>query len=584
MIRNIIKIIKIFGHFRKNSFFFLLFIVILGLSFMEFVGIAMIIPAIIVMTKENGDNFFNESIVYLHQFIPSIDQLDLFILIFLFFSIFKYLYSTFAIYFLYNNSFSFVKDFNIFFLKNYLNKSFVDHLNEHSSDIIRKLTIDSQAFAGNGILGLLAMVTEMTIVLSITFFLLIINLKLSLLLLLFILILVFAYVFYTKSKTNKYAKNRLLNDQLKLKLLQNTAYTIAEIKISRTENKILQKYEMYDSNSIEALKFQTTLLDSIKYAIEVFGIAALLLAIYLSKGIINLDNLVVTMGTYIFAAFKILPSVNRLIAAYQRVQFSKAMTDEFYSIVFQSDMDFRIKTKSHAHAEIPKDNLRILNFKEFIQFDQVSHSYDPSNTILDKINLKIKKGSKVGIVGETGSGKTTLLNILLGLITPTKGKVLIDDINLADNIYAWQKKIGYCPQNAGILDDTILENIIFNSNKNFSHNHVNDILKITLCFDFMIKNKYTLMTPVGEMGARLSGGQKQRIGIARSLINNPEIIVFDESTSSLDVDTEKKLLDNIFQYLDKNQDKTFFFISHKSHLLERCDIIYDVKNNKLIKN
>ena len=189
-----------------------------------------------------------------------------------------------------------------------------------------------------------------------------------------------------------------------------------------------------------------------------------------------------------------------------------------------------------------------INFSKDINLFNINFKYnDVDKLALSNLNLKIKAGSKVGIIGKSGAGKSTFIDLILGLLKPTNGKILVDGKNISENITSWQSQIGYVPQDVYLLDDTIKNNIIFSSNNNeVNLNYLNKILEITRLESLIKDNLNGIETFVGDKGARLSGGQKQRIGIARALFNNPKVIIFDEATSSLDIDNENKIIGNFF--------------------------------------
>ena len=179
-----------------------------------------------------------------------------------------------------------------------------------------------------------------------------------------------------------------------------------------------------------------------------------------------------------------------------------------------------------------------------------------------------------------GVGKSTLLNLLLGLIHPTKGEIKVDDINIKDNLLSWQSKIGFVPQNIYLLDESIAKNIAFGfDNKKINYKRLTSAIKDSQLEKFVNDLPNGVETLVGERGAQISGGQLQRIGIARALYINPDILIFDESTSSLDNQTEIKIMETINSI---KKDKTIIFVSHKKNPMEYCNKLYELKKNQLI--
>ena len=197
---------------------------------------------------------------------------------------------------------------------------------------------------------------------------------------------------------------------------------------------------------------------------------------------------------------------------------------------------------------------------------------------MKNLNLMINKSDKIGIKGPSGSGKSTFLYILSGLIKPSTGEIFVDNQLTDLESKNWYKKIGYTPQFINLIDDTIKENIIYGLNieNELNINHkLSDISKTCLLDEFLNNTENGLESIAGENGIKLSGGQKQRIGIARTLFRDPEILILDESTSSLDAELEAKLLENIFNYGSK---KTMVIVSHKDTTLNYCDKIFNFEN------
>jgi len=195
--------------------------------------------------------------------------------------------------------------------------------------------------------------------------------------------------------------------------------------------------------------------------------------------------------------------------------------------------------------------------------------------------MTIKKGDFIGIIGETGGGKSTLINLFIGLLKPSEGKVEVDELDINSNLPEWHKKIGYVPQSVYLIDDTIRKNIAFGLLEN---NIDNDLVKQAVekasLKRFIDSLPNGLETIVGEKGIRLSGGQQQRIGIARALYRDPEILILDEATSSVDQKTEKKIMDCIRLLKRK---KTLIIITHRLITVKNCDKIFIVDKGKVIK-
>ena len=185
-------------------------------------------------------------------------------------------------------------------------------------------------------------------------------------------------------------------------------------------------------------------------------------------------------------------------------------------------------------------------------------------------------------MSSSGEGKSTLINLILGLLKPNRGNILVDDVNIFENLKSWQNKIGYISQDVYLIDDTIKKNICFGlSDEEIDEENFKLTIKNAQLEEFINNLPDKEMTTVGNVGSRISGGQKQRIAIARALYTNPDILILDEATSSLDLENEKKIINE----MNKNKEnKTLIIVSHRRNALVNCDKIYILKDSKIASN
>ena len=206
-----------------------------------------------------------------------------------------------------------------------------------------------------------------------------------------------------------------------------------------------------------------------------------------------------------------------------------------------------------------------------IEFDRVNFSFTKSNiNILNDVTFKINKGQFVGIVGESGSGKSTLMKLLSRLYSPNSGVVKIDNFDIEKvELYSLRKQIGIVPQEPILFSGSVKDNISL-TNSEANDQDIVKAAKLAEAHDFIMSLPSGYSTPVGERGSTLSGGQRQRIAIARTLLNNPNLLILDEATSALDYNTENKLCNNLISNLS---DKTVFFITHRLSSIQNADCI-----------
>ena len=267
------------------------------------------------------------------------------------------------------------------------------------------------------------------------------------------------------------------------------------------------------------------------------------------------------LSLYILALYRLLPSVHRIIVRYNKIMY--------YSQAIEL---------VHRELEYKNENLGNENivFQNKILFDDVSFSYTNNENILENINLIIKRGDSIGIVGESGSGKSTFVDMLLGLNLPGSGTVMIDDQQLSmNNLVSWRKQIGYIPQKIYLFDGSVGDNIVFG--REYDEDRLVKVLQKVKLWELFV-NKEGINTEVGEGGKLLSGGQQQRVAIARALYGEPDILILDEATSSLDAKIEMDIMNEIYNLTEK---KTLIIISHNENILKKCDIVYKVEYKTL---
>ena len=242
--------------------------------------------------------------------------------------------------------------------------------------------------------------------------------------------------------------------------------------------------------------------------------------------------------------------------------------EKFYS-------EARALSTSNSNATCDKEIINSLKNK--IEFNNINFYYTPENQILKNCSFKIDKNDFVLLVGESGSGKSTLIDILMGFQKPIEGGVFVDGKNLEKiNINSYRNIVGYVPQEPFLFNTSIIENIKLAKN-NLQLEEIKDVLKITNCNEFISKFKYGLDTIVGEKGTNLSGGQRQRLALARALVRNPEILILDEPTNSLDAHSSN-LIYSTLKNISKKM--TIILISHQTLNDANFDKIFYLRNKK----
>lgn len=346
------------------------------------------------------------------------------------------------------------------------------------------------------------------------------------------------------------------------KSLDEGLRSVLELKLYNLEDFFANKFFHHARNYSEANWKQETISVVPPLFFELVSIIALtVLILILSSLGRELTDYVPIFAMFSFALIRLVPNITLMLQAYQRMLYTR----EGVNVIFEEFNSFQEDTYDEVDAD------KEFSF-ETINFNNVDFSHNlSSQKILNNFNIKITKGEKIGIAGKSGSGKSTFLTIFLGLIKPDAGEILINGDDFESLKKSFRSNVGYVQQLITLIDDSIMENIIFgrSSNVKKDYDQVITALKQSNIYDFCESLEDGLETSIGENGIRLSGGQRQRIGLARSLFINPNIIILDEATSSLDSNNEKKIIEDILSLTSK----TILFSTHRINFLEKFDKI-----------
>lgn len=277
----------------------------------------------------------------------------------------------------------------------------------------------------------------------------------------------------------------------------------------------------------------------------------------------DMDATVSAVALFGIAGFRLVPS----LTAFQAV-LTRTMTSAPYVDAVIEDIEASKKFLAD-HEVLGKQPLP--GEPQLLELRGVEFTFpNAERPAVHDIDLRIPMGATVGIAGASGAGKSTLVDLLLGLLTPTRGAIEIDGSSLADVMAAWRSHVGYVPQEVTLFDGTIAQNIALTWGDDIDVERVEAAARRAQLWDVIQQRSDGLLTRVGERGLTLSGGQRQRLGIARALYNEPLILVLDEATSALDTKTEADVADAI---RDLRGDVTVIAVAHRLSTIKDSDLV-----------
>lgn len=562
--KTVNKILSVLNFKQKIGLIKQFVFIIIG-TMLELASIGMLFPIISILTNPNNIEKSN-ILIYLNKIFGLHDfKISLYI-------IFAFLISIFFLKMIFVGFLTWSQNNYVYTLQSflskkiytgYLNQKYIYQIQRNSSFVINNVTLVVQQFTAS-LIAILYILTESLNLIGIITFLIILEPIGTLTT--FCTLSISAFFFYqiTKKRVISWGKSLNYHEELSLKYLQEGVGGLKELKLFRVEEHFSNKYVYHDKQRSKIRGNYITIQAFPRLWLEFLAVTGLFILLVLLLQGNNYENVLPKIGIFAIASFKLIPSFNKILNSIQNVKYTKGPLDVIVS-----------ELQSLNYDNLNDKNIE-LNFNNHIQIQNVNFSYPGTNNFaLNNINFNINKGQSVGLIGTTGSGKSTLLDLILGLLTPTNGFVKVDDNDINENPRNWQSRIGYVPQFIYLVDGTLRNNIAFGIPDNeINDNKILRALKLSNLEEFVNNMPLKLHTQVGERGIALSGGQRQRVGIARALYNDPEILVLDEATSSLDIETEKNVMESI-RLMHGN--KTIIIIAHRYSTILTCDIVYKIE-------
>lgn len=559
--------IKTFFRLLDKKYKLLLLILFLSMllgSILETFGIALLIP----LLQNIFDNQFSFNFILFK--ITNFENYNIKTLAIFFFSIiiFKNIILLIILFFQQFFAWSLGKFISNKLFNSYLKKN-IQYLSKYNNSyIIRNIITETNSIIGIAI-STTVILRESLILFFIFSFLIILNANIIIFFFLPIILVLIIFYFPTKRFIKKYSLSRQILEGERLKVINDFIGSFVETKLLNLRKYFYDKFSKINENYAKSGQFMKFFALSTTYFFEfllaTFAITFLFLFgndFFFEKSTIYIS--ISYASIYGISLFRIIPSLNRIILSFNEINVNSPSLK-----VVQNELNNELQ-----HSDY--NNNKKIQIKKRLSFKNLNFSYN-NKSIFKNADINFNKGSIIGVIGESGSGKTTLIKIISGLYTNIDANILVDDVEVMGNDFL-RNKCFLVQQLSNIMDENIYENITFSEPSNKNDNLFKKSLKFSNISD-LYNEIYD--TKLGSGGSKLSGGEKQRLALSRMFYHMRDILIFDESTNSLDSQNENIILENLTKL---KTNKIIIFISHEIKTINKiCNSIYKIQKTKLVK-
>lgn len=557
---------------QRRSAGVLLALMLMGMS-LETLGVGLVIPALALLTQRDVANHYLvlqpilQALGYPDQQVLVIGGMLALVVVYLVKELFLAMLAWRQMHF----AFGVQAYLSQRLFSTYLHQPYTFHLQRNSAQLIRNVVNEVSMFTGSGMLPAMTLLTELLVLVGLCSLLLLVEPLGALIVVSVLGVATWGFYRLTRARIACWGEARQMHEGMRLQHLQQGLGGVKDVKLLGRENEFLARYDSHNRLSARVERLQNTMNQLPRLWLEFLSVSglAILVISMLAQGR-ALESVLPTLGLFAATAFRLIPSVNRVLGALQVLRYSKPVIELLHSELKLAEPE-RVDSSSHGAA-----------FNSALELRQVSYSYpNVAATALQDITLTIHRGESVGFIGTSGAGKSTLVDILLGLLTPDSGEVRVDGCDIQANLRGWQNQIGYVPQSIFLTDDTLRRNVAFA----LPDDQINDVavrraVKDAQLEEFVASLPDGLETTVGERGVRLSGGQRQRIGIARALYHDPAVLVLDEASSALDNTTERDVLQAVRALQGS---KTIIMVAHRLSTVANCCRLYRLHMGRVVE-
>ena len=445
-------------------------------------------------------------------------------------------------------------------LTQYLNNDYQWHLTTSSSDLIKTVVVETQSIVASGLQQSVLIVVRGAEMFFVGLLLCFVRPSLALVnLSLFVLI--YGTMFYTKRNFLAHQSKRALDgNEKRHRYARESLSGVKAVKVSENQKFFVDRFEEGAQVFSSSVRKIQTFAALPRYLVEfvIFGGLIGFVVISTSRGW-NSSESISLLALYGAAAVKLLPAAQQIYSSLAIFTGAQACLSKVVD-----GMNSRVRPQSSTDRLVPLED----DSRDLLRLEKVSYSYPESDeTVLKELDLSIREGEKVAVVGATGAGKTTLIDMILNLLAPSSGRLLRGK----------NKRIGYVPQQLYFVEGSIAENIALGENKeSWDPERIRSAARRAGIAEHIEALPGGYDTFMGDQGTRLSGGQRQRVGIARALYSQPDLLVLDEASNALDAETEKRVISTLLK-----EDITLVIITHRLSVLKDCERVIFLEKGQI---
>lgn len=459
-------------------------------------------------------------------------------------------------------------------LRAYLSAPWPFHLQRNTAELLRDVNVEVPLVFSNVLNPLIVLVTESLVTLAVVVLLLLVDPVSSFLSIGLLGSASLGFYRLVRRKTDRFGDEQQRTRVEMIKCVNEGLGAIKETKVLGREEYFAAAFGRESRQCARATAYIATVGQLPRFFLEVVIVGGMLVVLsvmtWRHRDSASAFTALALCGV---AAFRLMPAMNRVVACVANIRYHRGAV----SVVHAGLERFGHMAVDSTPSSPPPVRLPL---QHQLELRDIAYRYPGACAdSIQSISFSIPMGFSVGITGPSGAGKTTLVDIIVGLLAPSRGQILIDGRDIYQDLAAWRSRLGYIPQNVYLLDDSVKRNVALGiPDAEVNEEQVWAALRAAQLEKLVRQLPAGLDAGVGERGVRFSGGERQRLGIARALYHNPDVLVLDEATASLDVETEREVT-AAFQGLRGT--KTLIIIAHHLATIEQCDVIYELTDGRI---